>query len=149
MFKSILIGLTFAVSFGYWTAGAAQTNVAVIVRPNLFDGQWVNDRNSAVTFAEKDGLLTGFYQTALGQPETSTKFPLTGFVEGDQITFTVNFKGYGSLTSWTGQLTEDASGKPYIRTLWNLTRDVLDENEPDDMWNSITSGASDFSRVRP
>jgi len=113
---------------------------------DLFSGQWVNDRNSAVTFQLKDGLLSGYYQTALGQPDKSKKFPLTGFVEGDQITFTVNFKGYGSLTSWTGQLTEDAEGDAYIRTLWNLTRDVPDDKEAEDMWNSITSGASDFRR---
>ena len=113
---------------------------------NLFDGQWVNDRNSAVMFTVTDGLLSGHYQTALGQPDKSKKFPLTGFVEGDQITFTVNFKGYGSLTSWTGQLTADAEGD-YIRTLWNLTRDVEDEVEDDDLWKSITSGASDFRRL--
>lgn len=112
----------------------------------LFDGQWINDRNSAVVFEAEDGLLSGFYQTALGEPDKSKKFPLTGFVEGDQITFTVNFKGYGSLTSWTGQLTEDETG-PYIRTLWNLTRDIADEKEAEDMWNSITSGASDFRRA--
>ena len=113
---------------------------------NLFDGQWVNDRNSAVMFTVTDGLLSGHYQTALGQPDKSKKFPLTGFVEGDQITFTVNFKGYGSLTSWTGQLTADAEGD-YIRTLWNLTRDVEDAAEDDDLWKSITSGASDFRRL--
>ena len=113
---------------------------------NLFEGQWVNDRDSAVMFEVKDGLLSGHYQTALGQPDKSKKFPLTGFAEGDQITFTVNFKGYGSLTSWTGQLTSDQSGE-YIRTLWNLTRDVEDAKEDDDLWQSITSGASDFRRM--
>ena len=114
---------------------------------DLFEGQWINDRNSAVSFTNNDGLLSGYYQTALGEPDKSKKFPLTGFVEGDQITFTVNFKGYGSLTSWTGQLTEDENG-PYIRTLWNLTRDVEDEQEDNDLWNSITSGASDFRRMK-
>jgi hypothetical protein len=113
---------------------------------DLFSGQWVNDRNSAVVFENNDGMLTGYYQTALGQPDKSQKFLLTGFAEGDQITFTVNFKGYGSLTSWTGQLTEDDDG-PYIRTLWNLTRDVPDEQEDADLWGSITSGASDFRRL--
>lgn len=114
---------------------------------DLFTGQWVNDRDSAVVFTVKDGLLSGHYQTALGQPDKSKKFPLTGFAEGDQITFTVNFKGYGSLTSWTGQLTKDEKGD-YIRTLWNLTRDVEDAAEDDDLWQSITSGASDFRRVK-
>ena len=99
---------------------------------DLFSGQWINDRNSAVSFTNSDGLLSGYYQTALGEPDKSKKFPLTGFVEGDQITFTVNFKGYGSLTSWTGQLTEDENG-PYIRTLWNLTRDFEDALEDDDL----------------
>jgi len=116
------------------------------LEPNLFEGQWVNDRNSAVMFEVNDGLLSGHYQTALGQPDKSKKFPLTGFVEGDQITFTVNFKDYGSLTSWTGQLTTDERGA-YIRTLWNLTRDVDDKQEDDDLWQSITSGASDFRPV--
>lgn len=117
------------------------------VPSDLFSGQWVNDRNSAVTFENEGGLLSGYYQTALGQPDKSKKFPLTGFAEGDQITFTVNFKGYGSLTSWTGQLTKDEQGA-YIRTLWNLTRDVADAEEHDELWNSITSGASDFRRVK-
>lgn len=115
-------------------------------RNNLFAGQWINDRDSAVVFEVTDGLLSGHYQTALGQPDKSKKFPLTGFAEGDQITFTVNFKGYGSLTSWTGQLTRDEEGD-YIRTLWNLTRDVEDAAEDKDLWQSITSGASDFRRA--
>lgn len=113
-----------------------------------FSGQWVNDRGSAVTFTVTDGLLSGYYQTALGSPDKATQFSLTGFVEGDQITFTVNFKGHGSLTSWTGQMTRD-SGGDYIRTLWHLTRDIDDADEDDDLWRSITAGASDFRRVEP
>lgn len=112
----------------------------------LFSGQWVNDRGSAVTFTQQGGLLEGYYQTALGQPDKSSQFPLTGFAQGDQITFTVNFEGYGSLTSWTGQLTEDEKG-PYIRTLWNLTRDVEDAKEDEELWQSIISGASTFRPV--
>ena len=114
---------------------------------SLFEGVWINERGSAVSLIETDGLLSGYYQTALGEPDKSRKFPLTGFAEGDQITFTVNFKGYGSLTSWTGQLSEDENG-PYIRTLWNLTRDVEDAKEEDDLWQSIVSGASNFRLVK-
>ena len=113
---------------------------------DLFTGAWENDRGSHVIFQNQDGLLSGYYQTNVGQPDKSKKFPLIGFAQGDQITFTVNFKGYGSMTSWTGQITTDSDG-PYIRTLWNLTRDVEDASEDDDLWKSITSGASDFRRV--
>lgn len=50
------------------------------------------------------------------------------------------------MTSWTGQLTQDQQG-PYIRTLWHLTRDVTDAREDDDLWGSITAGASHFRPV--
>ena len=137
MFKRISLFL--AIGFSLFTGASSQADD----KSALFEGQWINDRNSSVTFIETKGILSGYYQTALGQPDKSKKFPLTGFVEGDQITFTVNFKGYGSLTSWTGQLSEDNDG-PYIRTLWHLTRDVADTKENDDLWQSITAGASDF-----
>ena len=114
----------------------------------LFHGVWENDRGSQVNFIEAAGHLSGYYQTSVGQPDKSQKFPLTGFTQGDQITFTVNFGAYGSMTSWTGQMSEDASGA-YIKTLWHLTRDVPDAKEDDDMWKSITAGASTFRRAAP
>ncbi|MEP3889185.1 MAG: avidin/streptavidin family protein [Hellea sp.] len=140
--KRIILGGVMAASFSVLASCAQAQETS-----DLFTGQWVNDRDSAVMFTVKDGLLSGHYQTALGKPDKSKKFPLTGFTEGDQITFTVNFKGYGSLTSWTGQLTKDEEGE-YIRTLWNLTRNVEDAAEDDELWQSITSGASDFRRMK-
>jgi len=125
-------------------AGCAHANEPA---SGKFSGQWENDRGSAVTFAVNEGLVSGYYQTNLGQPEKSQKFPLTGWAEGDQITFTVNFQGFGSLTSWTGQMSEDHQG-PYIRTLWHLTRDVPDDKEDEDLWSSITAGASEFRPVK-
>lgn len=153
-YSAIFRALTIT-SVGVFT-GFASVSSAQIIEPalaveaplDLFSGTWENDRGSGVTFAVKEGLVSGFYQTALGAPDKSKKFPLVGFTKGDQITFTVNFTGFGSLTSWTGQLTRDEAGD-YIRTLWNLTRDVPDEKEDDDLWQSIVSGASDFRRVKP
>lgn len=110
-------------------------------------GEWANERGSSVTFTESGGLLSGYYSTQLGNPDPASRFPLTGFIEGDQLTFTVNFKGYGSLTSWTGQMSEDADG-PYIRTLWHLTRNVPDAEEDADMWSSIIAGSANFRRVK-
>ncbi len=110
-------------------------------------GEWANERGSSVTFIETDGLLSGYYNTQLGNPDPASRFPLTGFMEGDQLTFTVNFKGYGSLTSWTGQMSEDADG-PFIRTLWHLTRDVPDAEEDEDMWSSIIAGSANFRPVK-
>jgi len=130
------IFLTLALPLLACTADAQDVAPAV-------EGVWVNKRGSAVTFTASDGLLSGYYNTQLGNPDPASRFPLTGFIEGDQLTFTVNFKGYGSLTSWTGQMSEDETG-PYIRTLWHLTRDVPDAEEDDDLWSSIIAGNATF-----
>jgi len=82
------------------------------------------------------------YNTNVGQPDKGQSFPLTGWADGDNLSFTVNFKGYGSITAWVGQIEGEQ-----LKTLWHLTRDVEDEAEADDMWKSVTSGASVFTRV--
>ena len=139
----------FAIAFLCLPACAqAQVEPTEESHQDLFSGRWQNDRGSVVVFNAANDVLSGHYQTHAGQPDKSQKFPLTGFTQGDQITFTVNFKGYGSMTSWTGQLSTDDQG-PYIRTLWNLTRDVSDAKENDDLWKSITAGASNFRPVQP
>ena len=127
----------------YLTAFALSACTSASAEDVALSGQWVNERGSAVTFTDNDGLLSGYYNTQLGNPDPASRFPLTGFIEGDQVTFTVNFKGYGSLTSWTGQMSEDEDGS-YIRTLWHLTRDVPDAEEDDDLWSSIIAGNATF-----
>ena len=113
-----------------------------------FNGVWNNDMGSQVTFIVRDGEVRGTYNTNVGEPDKSQGFPLIGLVEGDQITFTVNFKGFGSMTAWTGQLTQNADGETYIRTLWHLTKDIEDALEKDEIWGSVRTGASNFTRVK-
>ena len=105
-------------------------------------GQWVNDRGSAVTLSCDGDRLSGVYNTNVGQPDKGQSFPLTGWVEGDNLSFTVNFKGYGSITAWVGQIEGEQ-----LKTLWHLTRNVDDNKEAEDMWKSVTSGASVFTRA--
>jgi len=118
------------------------------VSTNDFNGSWQNESGSLVTFTINEGEVHGTYQTNVGQPDKNQTFPLIGFVEGDQITFTVNFKGYGSMTAWVGQMTLNEVGQPYIRTLWHLTRDKEDDKEKDDLWQSVITGASNFEAVK-
>ena len=123
--------------------GLGMATETITAEAPAFSGPWVNDRGSVLHLSPSDGLLTGFYQTNVGQPNISQRFPLTGFIQGDLITFSVNFTGYGSMTTWAGQLSEDSDG-PFLRTLWHLTRDIEDEMEDADLWRSITAGASNF-----
>lgn len=118
------------------------------LKPDVnFNGAWNNDMGSQAVLAVFDGEVRGTYNTNVGEPDKAQSFPLIGFVEGDQITFTVNFKGFGSMTAWTGQLTQNGKGEPYIRTLWHLTKDIEDAVEAEDIWGSIRTGASDFVRA--
>lgn len=139
---------TSPLAYGSDPDDSADQNQVTKDHSTLFLGVWQNDRGSVVNFTSTKEILSGYYQTQLGQPDKSQKFPLTGFVQGDLITFTVNFTGYGSITSWSGQLSKDERGD-YIRTLWHLTRDVEDDQEKTDLWRSITAGASDFRRMPP
>ncbi len=102
---------------------------------------------SELVFVVKDGLVRGQYFTNVGEPEKSKSFPLSGQVAGDQIVFTVNFKGYGSLTAWVGQVTKFPNGDSYLRTMWHNTKDIEDTSEKENIWGSIRTGASNFTRV--
>ena len=68
-------------------------------------------------------------------------------MQGDVIAFSVSFEGFGSITSWSGQLVEDENGS-YIRTLWHLTRNIEESDEVEEIWRSITSGYAEFRRVQ-
>ena len=113
----------------------------------LVGGQWLNDRGSAVTLSCEGERLKGVYNTNVGQPDKGQSFPLTGWAQGDNLSFTVSFKGYGSITAWVGQV-ETVDGADQLKTLWHLTRNVEDAAEADDMWKSVTSGASVFTRAK-
>jgi len=111
------------------------------------DGLWVNDAGSAVQISvADDGSLSGHYRTELGQPDAASQFALTGWAQGDVVAFSVSFTDYGSITSWSGQLSEDDAGD-YIRTLWQHTRDIPEQDEAEDLWRSITAGAATFRRA--
>ena len=112
-----------------------------------FNGRWINDLGSTMVLSVSNtGTVTGKYKTAVGSPTANEEFDVVGFASGDLITFSANFGRYGSLTSWAGQLTEDANGSAVLRTLWLLTENVPDAEEPAKLWGSILAGANNFTR---
>lgn len=111
-----------------------------------FNGVWVNDLKSRMDLTvSSDGIVTGKYMTAVGAPGDEEEFDLTGFVSGDLISFTVNFGKYGSLTSWSGQHTENETGA-IIKTMWLLAKNVNDPDEPANLWGAVLTGANTFTR---
>lgn len=116
---------------------------------NDLNGLWVNEAGSAVELrVADDGSLSGHYRTELGQPDADSRFALTGWAQGDAVAFSVSFTGFGSITSWSGQLSEDDRGT-FIRTLWLYTKDIPDAEEADDLWKTINTGFATFRRAKP
>lgn len=112
-----------------------------------FNGKWINDLGSTMTLVVSSaGVVSGKYKTAVGSPTADEEFDVVGFASGDLITFSANFGRYGSLTSWAGQLTESADGSALLKTLWLLTENVPDAEEPTKLWGSILAGANNFTR---
>lgn len=129
--------------------GGCQMVSAKPAYANDLDGLWVNEAGSAVElFVNDDGSLSGHYRTELGKPDSDSQFDLSGWAQGDVVAFSVSFTDYGSITSWSGQLAEDDKGD-FIRTLWQHTRDIPQEDEAEDLWRSITAGAAMFRRADP
>ena len=110
-------------------------------------GQWVNESGSVMQVTvEETGQITGHYCSELGRVDPDSCHPLTGWITGYVVGFSVRFDPPGSITSWSGQISEDAEG-PYLRTLWNLSRNVPDSEEPDRLWESVISGYAVFRPV--
>ena len=114
--------------------------------PNVnFEGTWKNELTSDMTIQVVDGRVTGTYRTGVGEPDPAEEFDLVGFASGDQISFTVNFGEYGSLTSWVGQHTVE-NGTEVIKTMWLLSKNVPDQDEPKNLWAAVLTGYDNFTR---
>jgi len=111
-----------------------------------FNGTWRNELHSEMNLiVDATGNVTGKYKTGVGTPAPSEEFVLVGFASGDLLSFIVNFGKYGSLTSWSGQHTEE-NGKEVIKTMWLLARNVTDQDEPKNLWGAILTGHDNFQR---
>jgi hypothetical protein len=84
-----------------------------------FSGTWTNQLNSTMVLSQNGQALSGQYRSPVSGGGGAIDGALTGWVDGDLITFNVNWNGPASLTSWAGQLVDEA-GRPTIKTLWHL-----------------------------
>ena len=113
-----------------------------------FAGVWENQLESTMTLTVDGDVVSGKYRSKVsgGGSPTPPK-PLTGFKNGDLIAFVVNWElPYNSLTAWVGQHTPRKDGTEAIKTLWQLTRNIEDPDEPTGLWHSILAGADEFTR---
>lgn len=123
--------------------------LAVTSAPTDYDfgGTWKNDLGSTMTLTVNQGRLTGTYRS----PESGVGVPVTGEISGfcklDVMAIVVRWNiSAASMTTWVGQVERNGSGDQ-IKTLWHLIRDIIDENEDEDLWTSIWTGSDIFRRI--
>lgn len=118
------------------TAGAATVD---------FSGLWRNQLGSEMDLTITGQAVEGTYTSPVSSGGTTVSGELVGFVDGDLISFVVNWSTPASLTAWTGQMTEEG-GYDVIRTLWQLVQNIPDADEPNGLWQSTYVGADAFRR---
>ena len=109
-----------------------------------FSGRWRNQYGSKMVLKVAAGNVTGSYESAVSGEGSPVTGPLCGFVNGDLISFTVNWPS-AAITAWVGQLVND-NGNDVIATLWQMTVNIPDAQEPTGMWQSVFAGADRFHR---
>ncbi|MGJ3265602.1 MAG: avidin/streptavidin family protein [Salinarimonas sp.] len=95
-------------------------------------GTWANTRGSTLTIdsVQPDGAIAGTYvNRAPGFACQGTPFPAAGWVNGDKISFSVDWRNQAedcnSITSWVGYL---SAGR--IVTNWDLVYTDATEQRP-------------------
>ncbi|MCT4614848.1 MAG: avidin/streptavidin family protein [Marinifilaceae bacterium] len=102
-----------------------------------YTGKWINQYKSLLNISIENSKVRGTFQTAIGEPNFNEKFLVEGSINKDCISFIVNFDKYGSIGSWTGQITYEED-KYKMKCVWNLIK-----NETDNQ-NSLVSGSGEF-----
>ena len=100
----------------------------------------------AIKFPKDGGLVTGTYTSwdKGSNVWNSEKYPLTGFVSGNVLTFTVSFPEKGSIAVWAGQTIWGPSNNLWeLHTLWYLT----EPTEPENAWEDTLAGCNIFTGV--
>jgi hypothetical protein len=132
-----------------------------LVVPN-FSGKWKNELGSTVTIGQNTiyvpvpnplqplgfelQTLAGTYHSTVSLDGGPAWGPLSGFVAGNFIAFTVNWAGLDSLTAWEGWATAwDGSGNPTAFTAnWQL---VYSEAEGAFNPDMVMTGKDTFAKV--
>ena len=110
-----------------------------------FEGTWVNELGSALIIdsISIEGKIFGQYASSTGVD--GKIFALEGWVNSRKdfpteknLSFSVRWEGYGSITSWTVYCIEAGKG-PEIKTIWNLVRSGKEFD-----WERIITNSSTF-----
>ena len=123
--------------------------------PEHFHGHWVNQRGSSLDLKEHDGLLSGYFTTAVGKTRSCVGTPvsISGVTNINAMSISLSMASCGSpaVISISGVIMKDKDGKEKLKTQaliqfngkesWDsqiLTTDFYTRQEPDKKVDKIT-----------
>ena len=116
-------------------------------KPSIIEGEWGNRLGSTMKLTvDEHHRIHGTFHTAVGMPEGSPGFPVVGFVEGDALSFCVDFGQRGSVAAWSGHHVSDEHGERLV-TLWHLVQPVQEPHGETDVWRALMAGSNEFARL--
>lgn len=117
------------------------------VSPSGLAGRWRNSLGSIMDLTVGDDhRVTGSFSSGVGVGGATRTFGLSGFAEGDAVSFCVDFGSLGSVAAWAGHRISGEQGERLV-TLWHLALPVRHPHRDADVWGSVSAGGDEFTRV--
>lgn len=127
-----------------WARRMPRPSAELAKRTSPLAGRWTNDHGSVAEIEVDGERISGRYVSAVGASGKTLQGPISGFVRGDIVAFSVLWPSeMRSITSWVGQVVE-TNGAPELKTLWHLVVDIPDPDEATGLWATIHTGADTF-----
>ena len=114
--------------------------------PFNFAGVWKNELGSTMTLEQDGDELSGSYISSVSGNDDEADGTIKGWVNGEIVSFAVNWTKKASITTWIGHLVSEG-GIDTIETLWSLATKLAKPADPTDLWDSIFAGADQFTRT--
>lgn len=111
-----------------------------------FTGSWKNQNHSSLELHVTDGLVSGRFESGVGDDGDILWEEVRGRALGDLITFHVVYERYGTVVAWVGQHTEE-NGVEKLKCHWLHATNVENEQEKEWMWYSNRLGSDEFRRA--
>lgn len=114
--------------------------------PVDFTGTWKNQLNSKLELHVTGGIVSGRFESGVGDDGKVIWVEVSGRVLDDVITFNAVYPNYGTVIAWVGQHTEEG-GVGRIKTHWIHATNLPDAQEQAWMWFSNRIGSDTFVRA--
>lgn len=109
-------------------------------------GDWKNAKNSVLRLAQNGNSLSGTFDSGVSDGGQVIQAPVTGWVNGDVVSFTAIYEIFGTVVAWVGQV-KGEPGNPTIDVHFLHETNIAENDEAEELWASTLTGSDQFTRM--